>query len=683
MPTASSPTNDNPLLRDQDRIPFDELHADHVAPGLRAALTEAEATLDRIRTTTPPYRWDDLLGAIDRAEARMARTVAIVSHLNSVRQDPAVREAWSEILPELAAFEARQRSDPEVYRVLSAYADTDEATRLPPERARFLELTLDSMRRAGAGLDQASRARAEAIQSELAALANTFQNNLLDGTNAFAMDVEDASRLAGVPASALRRARAAAEAANVPGWRFTLHQPSYLAIADHAADRDLRKTMHDAYQARGIGEGRDNRELIPRILELRRELAGRLGYADWADLQTEPRMARRGATAQAFERDLWQRVRPHFQREIEELEAFARDELGLDRLEPWDVRFAFERLRSARFDLNDEELRPWFPMDRVQNGMFEMAQRLFGVEIRPAGADGAWHPDVEVYDVVDMDGRRIGTFYTDWYPREDKRGGAWMMPLAGGGPTAEGFEPHLGAISGNLTPPEGDRPALLTHDEAATVFHEFGHLLHHLLSTVEIRSLGGTNVPWDFVELPSQILENWLWEDEALVRIARHVDDGTPLSEEVRARMREARTFGAAHHMARQLSFGTVDLALHVDYDPGAGEDPVDFGRAVLAPFQIRADAVSDGFLPAFSHIFAGGYAAGYYSYLWSEMLDADAFSRFRDEGIYDPAVGEAFRSTVLARGNSAPPESLIRAFLGRDPDPEALLVRNLGLTAR
>lgn len=683
MPTASPPPNDNPLLRDHGRVPFGEIRADQVGPGLAAALAEAEAAFARVRSASPPYRWDDLLGAIDRAEARMARAVAIVSHLNSVRQDPGVREAWSAILPELAAFEARQRSDPAVYGVLSAYARTDEAASLPPERARFLELTLDTMRRSGAGLDHASRARAEAIQSELAALANTFQNNLLDGTNAYALDVEDEARLAGVPASALRRARSAAEAANVGGWRFTLHQPSYLAIADHAVDRDLRRTMYEAFQARGIGEGRDNRELIPRILRLRRELAGLLGYADWADLQTEPRMARKGATAQAFERDLWGRVRPHFRREIEDLETFARDELGLDRLEPWDVRFAFERLRVARFDLNDEELRPWFPMDRVQAGLFEMAQRLFGVEIRRTDAEGTWHPDVEVYDVVDAEGRHVGTFYTDWYPREDKRGGAWMMPLAGGGPTTTGFEPHLGAISGNLTPPDGDHPALLTHDEASTVFHEFGHLLHHLLSTVEIRSLGGTNVPWDFVELPSQILENWLWEDEALVRIARHVDDGTPLPEEVRGRMRAARTFGAAHHMARQLSFGTVDLALHVEFDPDSDGDPVRFGREVLEPFQVRPDAVADGFLPAFSHVFSGGYAAGYYSYLWSEMLDADAFSRFREEGLYDRGVGEAFRRAILSRGNAAPPETMIREFLGRDPDPGALLVRNLGLSAR
>jgi oligopeptidase A len=681
MPSSRAADPDaNPILRDAFPVPFDEIAAEHVEPGLRAALADAEAAYARVRAATPPYRWEDTLGALDEAGTRLGRAVGIVSHLNSVRQDAAVREAWSAILPELAAFEARSASDPEVYRVLRDYADGDEARRLPSERARYLELTLDAMRRAGAGLDEAARARAEAIQGELAELANAFQNNVLDGTNAFALDLTDERRLRGVPASALRRARAAAEAAGVDGWRFTLHQPSYLAISDHAEDRELRRTMYEAFQARGTGEGRDNRALIPRILGLRRELAALLGYAHWADLQIEPRMARRGAVAQAFERDLFRRVEPHFRREVEELQAFARDELGIDRLEPWDVRFAFERMRQARYDLDDETLRPWFPMDRVQSGAFEMARELFGVDIRRAETPHAWHDDVEYYEVLDEAGRRIGAFFTDWYPRADKRGGAWMMPLVTGGPTADGVEPHLGAISGNLTPPEGGRPALLTHDEASTVFHEFGHLLHHLLSTVPVRSLAGTHVPWDFVELPSQILENWLWQDEALVRIARHVDDGSPLPAELRERMRAARTFGAAHHMTRQLSFGTVDLALHVDFDPAGERDPLAFGRDVLAPFQIHPDTVSDGFLPAFAHIFAGGYAAGYYSYMWSEMLDADAFGRFEREGLYDRRVGEAFRRAVLSRGNSAPPEELIREFLGRDPDPEAMLVRNLGL---
>jgi oligopeptidase A len=677
---APATSGDNPILRDVFEIPFAEVRAEHVQPALRAALAEAERAAASVRAAEPPYRWQDTLEVLDRAEMRLRRAAATVAHLNNVRQDPAFREAWSGILPELAAFEARQASDPEVYRVLRAYAETEEARGLDPTRARYLELTLDAMRRAGAGLDLAARARAEAIQGELAALANRFQNNVLDGTNAFALDLVDEARLAGVPASAQRRARQAAEAAGVDGWRFTLHQPSYLAIADHAEDRALRREMYEAFQARGTGAGRDNRELIPRILELRRELAALLGYADWADLQTEPRMAGRGEAAQAFERDLFARVEPHFRREVEELAAFARERLGIERLEPWDVRFAFERMRRERFELDDEELRPYFPMDRVQAGLFELARELFGVTIRPAATAGAWHRDVAFYEVIAEDGERIGAFYTDWYPRDDKRAGAWMMPLATGGPTPDGFEPHLGAVSGNLTPPDGGRPALLTHDEVRTVFHEFGHLLHHLLSRVEVRSLSGTHVPWDFVELPSQLLENWLWEDEALVRIARHVDDGTPLPAELRRRMRAARTFGAAHHMSRQLSFGTVDLALHVEYDPAEGGDPLAFGREVLAPFQIRPDAVSDGFLPAFAHIFAGGYAAGYYSYLWSEMLEADAFQRFRREGLYDPGVGREFLATVLSRGNAASPEEMVRAFLGRDPDPEALLERNLGL---
>lgn len=677
-----APTDPNPLLDDGFPIRFSDVRPEHVEPGLREALDRARSVFTGIRAARPPYRWDDLLGALDRAETRLSRAVHAVSHLNNVRQDPRLREAWSRILPELAAFEARWKSDPGVYGVLRAYAGSDEAAALPPERARFLELTIDAMRRAGAGLDDAARARAEAIQSELAELANRFQNHVLDGTNAFALDVEDEARLAGIPASARSRARAAAEAAGVRGWRFTLQQPSYLAVAQHAEDRELRRTLYDAFQARGRGEGRDNRALIPRILELRRELAGLLGYAHWADVQTEDRMVRDGASAVRFERELWDRVRPHFRREVEDLSAFARDELGIDPLEPWDVAFAVERMRQARYDLDDERLRPYFPMSRLQDGLFRLASDLFGITIRPSEHGGAWHEDVETYDVHDDAGTHLGTFYTDWYPRADKRGGAWMMPLHQGGPDEGGFEPHLGAISGNLTPPDGGRPALLTHREAETVFHEFGHLLHHLLSRTEVRSLGGTNVPWDFVELPSQIMENWLWEDEALVRIARHVDDDRPIPEDLRRRMHDARTFAAALHMARQLSFGTVDLALHVDYDPAGDEDPVAFGREVMRPFQVRQDHVADGFLPAFSHIFAGGYAAGYYSYLWSEMLDADAFERFRQEGVFSPEVGAAFVREVLSRGNSAPPDAMFRAFLGREPDPEAMLRRNLGLAA-
>ena len=683
MSTPSASGSDartaNPVLSDAFPVPFARIRAEDVAPGLRQALGDAEEALARVARVQAPYTWEKVVAPLEDGSERLSRAAAVVAHLNNVRQDEALRAAWSEVIPELSAYEARAESDPEIYRVLRAYGETDEAASLPPVRARHLALRIDEMRRAGAGLDEAARSRAEAIHGELATLQNTFQNNVLDGVNAYALDLTDEARLTGIPASARRRARAAAEEAGVSGWRFTLHQPSYLAVMDHAEDRALRRELYEAGQRKGTGHGRDNRELVPRILRLRRELARLLGYADWADVQTEPRMARSGARAQAFERDLFARVEPHYRREIEDLSAFAASELGIDVLEPWDLRFAFERMREARFDLDAESLRPYFPLHRVQAGAFELAHRLFGITITPAEAPEAWHEDVEYYEVRDEDGTLVGAFYTDWHPRGDKRGGAWMMPLVTGGPTSDGFEPHLGAISGNLTPPE-DGAALLTHDEASTVFHEFGHLLHHLLSKVEVRSRGGTSVAWDFVELPSQILENWLWEEESLARIARHVDTGEPLPADLLDRMRAARTFGAAHHMARQLSFGTVDLALHVDFDPERDRDPIAFGRRVMEPFQIRPEAVSDGFLPAFSHIFAGGYAAGYYSYMWSEMLDADAFGRFRDEGLYERSVGEAFAGAVLARGNGAAPDVLVREFLGRDPDPEALLERNLGL---
>ncbi|MDZ7801562.1 MAG: M3 family metallopeptidase [Trueperaceae bacterium] len=669
----------NPILRATFPIPFAEVGAEHVAPALRYALAEAERAYEAVAAARPPYRYDDLLGRLDRTGAWLDRVVSTVSHLNAVRQDAAMREAWSEALPELTAFGARVASDPRVYRVLHAYSETEEAAALPPEKARHLRLTLDEMRRAGAGLDEAGRARVEAIKSELATWSNTFQNNVLDGVSAYALDVRDEGRLRGIPPSARERARQAAEEAGEEGWRFTLHQPSYLAVLDHADDRALRQEMYQAAQQRGTGEGRDNRAVVPRILALRRSLAELLGYQHWADLVTEDRMAGDGATAVRFERDTFARVEPHLRDEVRDLEAFARERLGIERLQPWDVRYAFERLRSERFDVEQEALRPWFPLDRVQSAAFELAYELYGLRIEQAWTDTAWHEDVDYFEVYREDGTWVGAFYTDWAPRPGKRDGAWLIGLQTGGPDGDGFEPHLAAMCGNLTPADGDRPALLTHGEARTVFHEFGHLLHHLSSTVEVRERAGTNVPWDFVEVPSHLMENWLYEAPSLHRIARHVDDGRPLDEEVIQRLRQARACGAAYHMARQLSFGTVDLALHIDFDPAGDEDPVAFGTRVMAPFQIRPDAVPEGFLPSFAHIFAGGYAAGYYGYMWSEMLEADAFDRFREAGLYDPEVGAAFRDQVLSRGNGAPPDALMRGFLGRDPNPDAMLARNLG----
>ncbi|HEX7242353.1 MAG TPA: M3 family metallopeptidase, partial [Longimicrobiaceae bacterium] len=413
--------------------------------------------------------------------------------------------------------------------------------------------------------------------------------------------------------------------------------------------------------------------------ELRRELAGLLGYRDYADFRLDDSMASDGATALRFEEDLTVRTRSYWERETAALAEFARTELGIAEMEPWDTGFAAERMRHARYDLDEEELRPYFPMDRVLGGMFELARRLFGVRVTEHAVEEVWHPEVRFYRVHDEEDRFLGGFYADWFPRESKRAGAWMTGLVTGGPTPDGWLPHLASLTGNLSPPEGERPALLTHREAQTVFHEFGHLLHHVLSRVEVRSRGGTSVSRDWVELPSQIMENWTWEREALDLFARHWETGETIPEELYGKMRAARNHMAATHQMRQLSFGTLDLSLHALYDPERDGDVISYAQEVMSRFAMRPEFARNHFVTGFSHVFSGGYAAAYYSYLWAEVLDADAFTRFRREGLFNRETGRAFVDAVLSRGDGADPRDLFREFMGRDPDPAALLRRNLG----
>ena len=415
------------------------------------------------------------------------------------------------------------------------------------------------------------------------------------------------------------------------------------------------------------------------ILAKRRELARVLGYRDFADLQLEDRMIGSGSAAQDFERTLAERSAPYFHADARALADHARRDLGLDDIRPWDLAYVAESLRRATFAFDEEALRPYFSLDAVLAGMFEVARRLFGVRVERTHGVPTWHPEVETYDVYADDGAFLGSFYADWFPRPAKRGGAWMNPLVTGAPGREPPEPHVGVIVANFTPPEEGRTPQLTHDEVTTVFHEFGHLLHHLMCRVDIPARGSMSVAWDFVELPSQIMENWVWEREGLDLFARHAETDETIPDDLFERLRRSRTFLEGSAQMRQLSFGTVDLALHIDFDPDGGEDPVAFGQRVMEPFGLRPEFAHNNFLTAFSHIFAGGYAAGYYSYKWSEVLDADAFSRFRREGIFNRETGRAFAETILERGDSEQPELLFRAFMGRDPDPQALLQRNLG----
>ncbi|RMF11827.1 MAG: M3 family peptidase, partial [Candidatus Dadabacteria bacterium] len=488
--------------------------------------------------------------------------------------------------------------------------------------------------------------------------------------------------LAGLPPTALAAARDAAARAGVEGYRLTLDAPSYIAVMTYADNRELRETMWRAQTRLAADEPWDNRPLIEEIIALRQEKARMLGYTHFADYVTEERMAGNADRVRRFLADLETRTRPAFEREVAELRAFAA-ERGCAELQPWDVAWYSEKLRRERYDVDEEALRPWFSLDGVLEGMFAIVDRVFGVRVEevPQGSSGfpeVWHPDVRYFRVFDGDSE-VGAFYADFFPRPDKRGGAWMNAFITGGPREDGgFDPHVGLLCANITPPAGDQPALLTHREVETVFHEFGHLLHHLLSRVPVHSLAGTNVPWDFVELPSQLMENWTWQKPALELFARHWQSGEPLPDDLLEPMLRARTFQAAMQMMRQLSFGTMDLWLHTEYRPG--EDDVLAGcRAVQERFSITPLPDDYAMVCAFTHLFAGpvAYAAGYYSYKWAEVLDADVFSAFEQHGIFDRGFGRRYVDTILARGHSADPMELYVELLGREPDPDALLRRD------
>jgi oligopeptidase A len=669
----------NPLLSREFLIPFDRIRSEHVVPAVREALERAAADLQALVAAEGERTYETTIQRLDDLLERLGRVVEPVSHLVGVLNTPELREAYNAVLPEFSSFYATLPLNERLWQAVKAFAETEEAKSLTGVRKRHLEKLIRSFVRAGADLPPAQKKRVEEIQVELSRLHNEFADVTLDATNAFELVITEESQLAGLPETAVRQARSSAQSKGIDGWRFTLQLPSYGPFMQYAEARDLRGRMYEAFMNRASGGELDNRPRVPRILELRRELARLMGYRDFADYRLEENMVGSGDRALRFERDLTDRTRPFWEKEIAELVEFAR-ELGIDPIQPWDTAFVAERLRQARFNIDDEALRPYFPLDRVLAGMFEIARRLFGITVTEREIRQVWHPEVRFYDIHDEDGTHLGSFYADWFPRETKRGGAWMDSFITGAPTAGGgFEPHLGLMIGNFTPPDGDKPALLTHREVETTFHEFGHLLHHCLSRVEVKARAGTNVPRDWVELPSQIMENWTWEKDALDLFARHFETGGPIPDDLYERMWRARTFMGASHQMRQLSFGTVDLELHILFDPQPQGDAIGFTQEVMSRFAIRPEFARNHFICTFTHVFTGGYAAGYYSYLWSEVLDADAFSRFQEEGLFNRETGRAYVDAILSRGDSADQAELFREFMGRDPDPEALIRRNLG----
>ncbi len=699
--------SDHPYLEDAFYVLWSRLTPDRVKPDITKALREAGERLDAIAARPrAELTFENTLLALDEATEGLGEAWGRVSHLISVCDSPPLREAYTEMLPAVSEFFARIPLNQDLWDAIKAYGETAGARELTGVRRRFLEETVTDFRQAGADLPAEKKARLEQIESELSSLTRKFSENVLDATNAWELVIDDREQLRGLPETALEAARHNAlekghGSESDPRWRFTLHMPSLEPFMTYLEDDDLRRRMWEASTAVGAREPHDNTGLVDQILALREEKAKLLGRESFAALVLERRMAKSDERVFGFIDDLHRRSREAFEKENRELEDFRGGALGEASvpLEPWELLYWSEKQRRDRYAFDEEDLRPYFPIDRVIGGLFEIAERVFEVRIEeretvcpePGSSPGAsaageggpvevWHPEVRFYDLRDRDGRHRGSFYADWHPRESKRGGAWMNPLRTGGVTAAGERrPHLGLICGNLTPSVAGKTALLTHREVETIFHEFGHLLHHLLGEVEIKSLNGTNVAWDFVELPSQIMENWCWDRESLNCFARHHETGAPIPDELFSKMVAARNYRSANAMMRQLSFGRLDLELHARYPRYAGGDLEEALRRLLRDFVPPTRTPLPTIARRFSHLFSSptGYAAGYYSYKWAEGLDADAFTRFQTEGILNPKVGREFVDRILSRGNAEDPLKLYVDFMGREPDLLALLKRS------
>ena len=666
------PVSDNPLLHINFEIPFDRVRAEHVEPAIAELLIDARAKIEALAADPALRTYDNTMLALEKATERLDYAMGIVRHLEGVATYPELRAAFNAVDPLVSEFYSGIPLHAGLWKAIKALHESQPE--LTPARFRLVTKTVDSFRRHGAELDELGKTRLAEIDVALAKATTKYSENVLDSTNAFELIIEDEKDLAGLPPTARSAARVLAESKGLNGWRFTLQAPSYQPLMTYLDNREMRESVYRAYSTRASRGEFDNRAITAQILELRRERASLLGYRDFADLVLEDRMAKDGASAQAFLEQLRARTEERFAIENQELKDFAGFEL-----EPWDVGYWAERLRLKLYDFDEEALRPYFPMENVVSGMFGTVERLFGIKVVHKPAAHVWHPEVLYYQIRDDDGRLLGAFYADWYPRESKRGGAWMDAFITGIYDPPNSEPHAGSICGNLTPPVGETPALLTHREVETIFHEFGHLLHLVLSQTDVRSLGGTNVAWDFVELPSQIMENWCWEREALNLFARHYRTGEMIPEDLFQKMLRARTFRSANVQMRQLSFGIVDLKLHREYSPERDGDVIQYSREMLQQFSAAKLPEDHAMITSFTHLFASpvAYGAGYYSYKWAEVLDADAFSRFREEGIFSREVGLEFRSNILSKGDSEDPAELYRRFMGRDPDPEALLVRS------
>jgi len=678
----------NPLLTLEGLPPFSSIKPEHAKPAVEAAISYCRESIDQVMASDGPYTWDNLVAPLEESGDRLGRIWSPIGHMNSVVNNEALREAYNACLPLLSEHSTYVGQHEGLYQAYCELKASPEFATLEQAKKKSVEDALRDFKLSGIGLDEAKKQRYGEIKKRLSEICSTFSDNLLDATNAWSKHLEDEAELAGLPESALALAKELAAGRELEGYLLTLDFPSYLPVMTYADNRELRREVYEAFVTRASDQGPnagkwDNGPLMEEILALRHELAELLGFANYAELSLATKMAEAPEQVIGFLSDLAERSKPQAEQELAEIRAFAAEQHGMHELEAWDLTYYAEKLKEHKYAINQEQLRPYFPEDRVLSGLFTTVERLFGVKVSERKGVDTWHESVRFFDIVDADGELRGSFYLDLYARAQKRGGAWMDDCIGCRRLDDGsLQKPVAYLTCNFNKPVGDKPALFTHDEVTTLFHEFGHGIHHMLTRVEIGSVAGINgVPWDAVELPSQFMENWCWEPEALAFISGHYETGEPLPQELLDKMLAARNFQAAMGMLRQLEFGLFDFRLHHEYRPDAPrpvQQVLDEVRSQVAVFKAPP---FNRFQHSFAHIFAGGYAAGYYSYKWAEVLSADAFSRFEEEGIFNPDTGADFLHCILERGGAEEMMDLFKAFRGREPQIDALL-RHCGIAA-
>lgn len=671
----------NPLLTMDSLPPFSQIQPDQVQPAVTQAIADCKQKISDVLAQRDPHTWDSLIAPLEEVNDRLARIWSPVSHLNSVLNSEALRAAHDACLPLLSEFQTYVGQHEGLYQAYRELAESDDFPLLSGAQRKEIQNTLRDFRLSGIGLPAEAQQRYGEIQARLSELASRFSNNVLDATQGWSKLVTDEAELAGLPQSAQAAARQLAELKGKEGWLFTLDIPSYLPVMMYADNRALRAELYEAFTTRASDQGPnagkwDNSAIMTELLALRRELAQLLGFANYAELSLATKMADKPEQVVNFLTDLAAKSLPQGKAELDEIRAFAAEQHGQDELAAWDLAYYAEKLKQHKFSISDEQLRPYFPASKVVKGLFEVVKRVFGMKVRERLGIDTWHPDVRFYDIFDAEDELRGSFYLDLYAREHKQGGAWMDVCLGRRYRQDGsLQKPVAYLTCNFNGPVDGKPALFTHNEVVTLFHEFGHGIHHMLTRIDVAGVAGINgVAWDAVELPSQFLENWCWESEALAFISGHHETGEPLPADLLEKMLTARNFQAAMQMLRQLEFALFDFRLHQEFDPASADQIPALLDEVRSQVAVMTPPAFNRFQHSFSHIFAGGYAAGYYSYKWAEVLSADAFSRFEEEGIFNPATGQSFLKNILEKGGSKEPMELFRAFRGREPQVDALL---------